>query len=199
MEKKYSAHAACDNFSLEEIKECIAIAHAIDVKVYVAVNTILYEDELIPCFLECKKYIDMGVDALIVQDFGLINLIHKHYPTFTIHASTQLNCHNVDQAKMLNKIDCSRIVLARETPLETVKEIIKQTHLEIEVFVHGALCVSSSGNCYMSSFIGNRSGNRGRCAQPCRLEGSIVSSSNKIGEGKYPLSMKDLCMLPYLD
>ncbi len=196
--KQFSARAYAENFTLEDIKECIDIAHAVNVKVHIAVNTLLFEDEFDECFKMCEEYISSGADALIIQDLGLINKIHSCYPNYPIHASTQLNVHNVSEAMMLKKLGVTRIVMAREATLLDIKEIIKKTHLEIEVFAHGALCVSCSGQCLMSSFIGNRSGNRGRCAQPCRLEGKIISSEGKVAASNYPLSMKDLCTIENL-
>lgn len=196
--KQFSARAYAENFTIEDIKECIDIAHAVNVEVHITVNTLLFEEEFEECFKMCEEYIALGVDALIIQDLGLISKIHRCYPNFPIHASTQLNVHNVSEALMLKKLGVTRIVMARESSLEDIKEIIKKTHLEIEVFAHGALCVSCSGQCLMSSFIGNRSGNRGRCAQPCRLEGKIVTSEGKIISDNYPLSMKDLCTIENL-
>lgn len=197
--KNYSARAYAENFSYEDIKECIISAHAINVKIHIAVNTLLFADEIEDCINECVKYIELGVDALIIQDLGLIYRLHMMYPDFPIHASTQLNVHNLNEAKMLKELGVKRIVMARETNIKDIKEIIDKTHLEVEVFVHGALCVSGSGQCLMSSFIGNRSGNRGKCAQPCRLEGKIVSENGEAIKDQYPLSMKDLCALDYLD
>ena len=195
--KAFSARAYASNFSDEEVKECIKEAHLRNVKVYITVNTLLFEDELEVCLNQCKKYIEYGVDAFIVQDLGLVSLLRRAFPDFPLHASTQLNVHNIDEANKLKKIGITRVVLARETPLKVVKEIIDKTHLEVEVFVHGALCVSQSGQCLMSSFIGNRSGNRGRCAQPCRMKGKLVSTS--FSKSGYMLSTKELCTLPYID
>ncbi len=196
--KDFSARAYADNFSLEEMDECIKIAHVLNVKVYVAVNTLIFEDELEKCFQMCEKYIDIGVDAFIVQDLGLVSLLRRAYPDFPLHASTQMNVHSLLQAQALQKLGFKRVVLSRECSLKTIKEIINKTHLEVEVFVHGALCVSQSGQCYMSSFIGNRSGNRGRCAQPCRMNGRIVSE-NYESDTIFPLSTKDLCTIDKID
>ena len=165
--KLFSARAYASNFSNEELKELIIYAHLRNVKVYVTVNTLVFEEE----FFEAIKFIEFlyrnNVDAILLQDLGLASYIHKVYPSLEIHASTQLNCHNISEAKALMKLGFKRIVLARETPLHLVREI-KRLGVEVEVFVHGALCVSYSGQCLMSSLIGNRSGNRGKCAQPCR-------------------------------
>ncbi len=196
--KNYSARAYAENFTLEEIKQCIDMAHAVNVKVYIVVNTLLFDEEFDDCLSICEEYIKMGVDSFIIQDIGLLEKIHALYPKFPLHASTQLNVSTVEQAKALKAIGVKRVVLARELSIEKIKEIIDKTHLEVEVFVHGALCVSCSGQCLMSSFIGNRSGNKGKCAQPCRLEGKIVSQNFDSGL-IYPLSMKDLALINYLD
>lgn len=196
--KSFSARAYATNFTYEDIKECVREAHLRNVLVYVTVNTLLFEDELEKCIKECEEYISLGVDAFIIQDLGLASILRRLFPTFPLHASTQMNVFNVDQAKKLKELGITRIVLARECPLSLVKEIKEKTNLEIEVFVHGALCVSFSGQCLMSSFIGDRSGNRGRCAQPCRMKGRLLSSKNTSNEG-YMLSTKELCDLEYID
>ena len=195
--KNFSARAYAPNFEYEEIKFCIDKAHELNVKVYITVNTLLFEDEFDECFQECEKYIALGSDALIIQDIGLIYKLHLCYPNYPLHASTQLNVHDLKGALALKKLGVKRIVLARESNLSLAKEISEKLHLEVEIFVHGALCVSCSGQCLMSSFIGNRSGNRGRCAQPCRLEGKIIKDDQQM-DVNYPLSMKDLCTLEEL-
>lgn len=195
--KMFSARAYASNFSFEDMKECVTYAHLRNVKVYVTVNTLLFENEIEECLKQCEEYINIGVDAFIVQDIGLISLLKRAFPTFPLHASTQLNVHNVEQAAQLKKMGVSRVVVARECSIEDVREIINKTRLEVEVFVHGALCVSQSGQCLMSSFIGKRSGNRGRCAQPCRMKGKIVSLDSET-EAKYFLSTKELCAIEYL-
>ena len=136
------------------------------------------------------------VDGLIIQDLGLAYYLHQRLPSLPLHASTQLSCHNKEEALALKKLGFVRIVLAREAPLTLIREI-KDLGLEVEVFVHGALCVSYSGSCYLSSFIGGRSGNRGRCAQPCREKYHLVSDSQDYGEAFF-LSTKDLNTLKYL-
>ncbi len=195
--KSFSARAYANNFTIEELEECVKYAHLNDVLVYVAVNTLLFESEINECIKECEKYINIGVDAFIVQDLGLVSILHRMFPSFPLHASTQMNVNSLEQALKLKEMGIKRIVLARETPIETIKEIKEKTKIEIEVFVHGALCVSESGRCLMSSFIGDRSGNRGKCAQPCRMKGNLVSNSLK-KEG-YILSTKDLCTINYID
>jgi len=165
--KLFSARAYASNFSNEELEKMIIYAHKRDVKVYITVNTIIFEEEF-PQVIEFVEFLhSRNVDGILLQDLGLAYYLHQVYPDLVLHASTQLNCHNVAQAKALMDVGFKRLVLARETPLEVTKQI-KDLGVEVEVFVHGALCVSYSGQCLMSSFIGNRSGNRGRCAQPCR-------------------------------
>ena len=190
--KLFSARAYASNFSNEELKELIIYAHLRNVKVYVTVNTLVFEEE----FFEAIKFIEFlyrnNVDAILLQDLGLASYIHKVYPSLEIHASTQLNCHNISEAKALMKLGFKRIVLARETPLHLVREI-KRLGVEVEVFVHGALCVSYSGQCLMSSLIGNRSGNRGKCAQPCR--NYMICEGDNRRSTEFAISMKDLCTI----
>lgn len=190
--KHFGARAYANNFSNEEIKEIIKIAHIFNVKVYVTVNTIVFDEE-IPELINFLDFLyENDCDAVIVQDLGVLNIIRTRYPDFEIHASTQMNIHSVEEAKVLKKLGVKRIVVAREIDIDLIKRIKKEVDIEIEVFVHGALCISSSGKCYMSSIIGRRSGNRGRCAQPCRLEYKL-----KDEEG-YLISPKDLFALPRL-
>ena len=182
------------NFSYEEIKEAIIYAHLYDVKVYVTTNTIVYEDE-VDTFMSYVDYlVSCNVDALIMQDLGMIDLVHKTYPDLEIHASTQMHIHNLDGVIMAEKLGIKRVVLARETSIEEISSIKKKTNMPIEVFIHGALCVSYSGQCYMSTLIGNRSGNRGTCAQCCRQFYMLQDDKQIIDEG-YLLSTKDLNIL----
>ncbi len=191
--KSFGARAYADNFSNEEIGEMIAFAHLFGVKVYVTVNTVVFDEE----FSALEEFLDFlylhDCDAVIVQDLGVANFISHRYPDFPMHASTQMNIHSLDQALVLKKLGFKRVILAREQSLSEVAEIKKHSGLEIEVFAHGALCVSCSGNCYLSSIIGKRSGNRGRCAQPCRTEYTLN------GRTEYFLSPKDLNVIEYID
>lgn len=184
--KQFGARAYANNFSNDEIKTMISEAHLFDVKVYVTVNTIIYDDEI----EELIEFLDFlylnGSDAIIVQDLGVANIVRHRYPEFDLHASTQMNIHSIEQVKLLKDLGFKRVVLARELSIEEISDIKKAVDIEVEVFVHGALCVSCSGNCYFSSLVGKRSGNRGRCAQPCRL---LYSQNNDSG---YLLSPKDL-------
>jgi len=196
--KSFGARAYADNFTNTEINEMIEYAHVRNVRVYVTVNTLLFDEE----FKAVMDYVDFlyehDCDAIIVQDLGVLREIHARYPDFELHASTQMNVHNVGQARMLKKFGISRIVMAREANLDQITAIQRETGLEIEIFVHGALCQSYSGNCLMSSIIGKRSGNRGKCAQPCRLPYRLESNEG-IEEINYPLSMKDLMTVEEID
>lgn len=182
----FGARSFAGNFSNEELIEAIKYAHIYGVKVYVTTNTLVYENE-VSVFLE---YIDFlhknNVDAIIIQDIGMLDLIRKTYPNLEIHASTQMHIHNLEGVKFLQELGVKRIVLARETSILKIKEIKEKTQADLEVFVHGALCVSYSGQCLMSSLIGDRSGNRGTCTQNCRKQYKLNNESG------YFLSMKDL-------
>lgn len=191
---KFSARAYASNFDNETMKKAVDYCHSYGVKIYVTMNTLLKEKEL----NEAIKYVgylyEIGVDALIVQDLGLVNLIQEKYSDFEIHASTQVTIHNGEGAIYFKEKGFTRIVLSRELSLEEIKHISKDLNIETEMFIHGALCVCYSGQCLMSSMIGGRSGNRGRCAQPCRMEYTL--KSNNMGEKKaYLLSPKDMCTI----
>ncbi len=192
--KLFSARASADNFSNDEIKDITRYAHSIGRKVYVTLNTLLYQDEFFEAVAFANFLYEINVDGVIIQDLGLASYLHKTLPQLPLNASTQLNCHNVEQAKALIKVGFKRIVLAREANVDTVKAV-KDLGVEVEVFVHGALCVSYSGNCLLSSFIGNRSGNRGRCAQPCRMLYSLYEDGKKISDPTFAISTKDLMTL----
>lgn len=191
---KFSARAKAIEFDNEKMKEAVDYCHSYGVKIYVTMNIILKENEL----REAIKYVgylyEIGVDALIIQDTGLVNLIQSAYPDFEIHASTQMTIHNGEGAVYFKSKGFERIVLSRELSLKEIEYISKDLGIETEIFVHGALCVSYSGQCLMSSMIGGRSGNRGKCAQPCRQEYRLVSE--KSGEKKgHLLSTKDTCTI----
>lgn len=199
----YSARGYADNFSNEEIIEAINYAHLYGVKIYVAVNTLVYDSE-VETFM---NYIDFlhknNVDAIIIQDLGMLDLVHKTYPNLEIHASTQMHIHNIEGVKFAKKVGIKRVVLAREVSIDSIKEIKKQVDIDLEVFCHGALCVSYSGQCLMSSLIGGRSGNRGVCAGTCRLPYDLVTLKDNrqivLNKDKYLLSMKDLNTLEHID
>ena len=195
----FGARAFANNFNDEEIVEAIKYAHLYGIKVYVTTNILIYEHE-VEHFLNYIEFLHKNnVDAIIIQDLGMLDLVHKTYPNLEIHASTQMHIHNLDGAIMAKKLGVKRVVLARETSIEVIEEIKKKVDVDLEIFAHGALCVSYSGQCLFSSLIGNRSGNRGSCVGSCRLPYKIVDESNhKLNNGNYPLSMKDLNTLEYV-
>ena len=185
----FNARIRAKNFTLENIDEAIRLCHAHGVKVYVTLNTQLYNREL-PKMLEYVGAIyEKGADALIVADFGVASLIQEYYPSFEIHASTQASVHNLDGVNILSQtLGFSRVVLARELDKDSVEYISKNAKAETEIFVHGAHCMSVSGQCLASFCMGGRSGNRGECAQPCRLQYSVGNQKS------YPLSLKDMSL-----
>ena len=197
--KLFGARAFSSNFTDEEIVKAINYAHLYGVKVYVTTNILVYEKE-VDSFLEYISFLHRNnVDAVIIQDLGMLDLVRKTFPNLEVHASTQMHIHNLDGASFMEKLGVKRVVLARETSVSKIKEIKENTNIDIEIFVHGALCVSYSGQCLMSSLIGQRSGNRGTCAGSCRQMYSIVDEKNNtLLENFYPLSMKDLCSLENL-
>lgn len=176
--------------SLEDIKEIVDYAHKFDVKVYIALNTILTDSEIERAEKLIAKLEKIGIDALIIQDFGLIEIAQRY--KIPIHASTQCDNRTVEKVKMLEDIGFTRVVLARELSLEEIEAIKKQTKTELECFIHGALCVSYSGQCYLSYLLGGRSANRGECAQPCRKKYSLVSQNGEvIAQNEHLLCLKD--------
>lgn len=179
--------------SLEDIKEIVDYAHKFYVKVHVTVNTILTDDELVEAQKLIQNLYDIGVDAIIVQDMGIFKLaVEGKLPPIALHASTQCDNRTLEKVKFFDNIGVSRVILARELSLEQIKEICEHTNAEIETFIHGALCVSYSGQCYMSYYIGGRSANKGECAQACRKKYTLVDDKgNVIAKDKYLLSMKD--------
>lgn len=196
----FGARAFAGNFTNEEIIEAINYAHLYGVKVYVTINTIIYENE-VERFLDYVRFLHKNnVDAVIIQDIGMFDLLRKKFPNLELHASTQMHIHNYDGALLAKKLGFKRIVLARETPIDVIKKIKEEIDIEVEVFIHGALCVSYSGQCLMSALIGRRSGNRGTCAQICRKPYDLYDINNKkLNNEKYLLSTKDLCTLENLD
>ena len=191
---KFSARAYASNFDNDNMIKAIDYAHSYNIKVYVTLNTILKENEI----EEAVKYVgflyEIGVDALIIQDVGLLKRIGEEFKDFELHASTQLTVHNGEAALYFKDKGFHRIVLSRELSLDEIRYISKDLAIETEMFVHGALCISYSGQCLMSSIIGGRSGNRGRCAQPCRMEYTL--KGEKTGEKRgYLLSPKDMCTI----
>ncbi len=200
--KEFSARASANNFDREELKEAVKYAHIRDVKVFVTANTLIKQNE-IDDFVEYIKYLyDIDIDAVILQDIGMAKLIKSLLPDFELHASTQMVAHSLEDVLYLQNIGFDRVVLARELNIEEIEYICKNTNVDIEIFVHGALCVCYSGQCLMSSMIGNRSGNRGRCAQPCRQKYELIdiNTGQKIfTDGEYLLSPRDLNTIEEID
>ncbi|SDC48134.1 putative protease [Candidatus Frackibacter sp. WG12] len=201
--KAFNARENAQNFTVDELKEVFNYAHIRGVKVYVTVNTLYKDDEVRDVLKFIEKIYNYGVDAVIVQDLGVARLINEAFPDLELHGSTQMTIHNLEGAKYLEDLGFSRVILARELSLDEIKKIIKGTKLEVETFVHGALCVCYSGQCLMSSLIGGRSGNRGRCAQPCRLPYTLVELEDEVVVGKeytnsHLLSPKDINTLEIL-
>jgi len=192
----FGARAYADNFDEQGLREAIRMAHLRNVLINVTVNTIVDDKEL-PDMADYLRFLyEAGADAILVQDLGVAKLAREVVPNLPLHASTQMTVHNLDGVLALEKLGFTRVVLSREVSLETIKHIIANSNVEIEVFVHGALCVCYSGQCLMSSLIGGRSGNRGRCAQPCRLPYTLVDEEDndllKDTAGKYLLSPRDM-------
>lgn len=194
---KFSARAYADNLNESALEEAVKYCHYYNVKVHVPFNTLIKEDEIKEALDYAGYLYEIGVDALIIQDIGIAFLIKKYYPSFELHASTQMTVHNREGAEALKSFGFKRIVLSRELSLDEVKRISCNLDIETEIFVHGALCVCYSGQCLMSSIIGGRSGNRGRCAQPCRLPYSLIDGKNMEHSG-YLLSPKDICGIEHI-
>lgn len=189
--KRFGARAFANNFTLEELENATKLCHLYDVKIYVTVNTLIYENEFNDAIDYIKVLHKIGVDAVIMQDIGLINVIHQILPNLEIHASTQMHNHSEESLKFLENLGIKRVVFARELPLDYISNI--NTDLEKEVFIHGSLCVSYSGQCLFSSCILNRSGNRGECAGMCRLPYKLYENDKLVDtDGEYILSPKDL-------
>ena len=204
--ENFGARKYAENFTVPEIREAVKYAHLHNVKVYVTANTLIKEGELEKVTNYLLELYKMGVDAVLIQDIGLIKIINENIPKLKIHASTQMNIHNIEGIKWASEHGIKRVVLPRETEMNELKEIIDYAHslnIEIEIFAHGALCYSYSGHCLLSSMQGGRSGNRGTCAQPCRERYELnINKSKKINpktEGDYLLSPKDLSLYEHLD
>lgn len=194
----FSARAHAQNFNSEEIVEAIKYCHLRDVKVYITLNT-LYSDKQFPDLIAYLDFLySQQIDAVLVQDLGLMKVIRERYPDLDLHVSTQASVYNVEAINFFQSLGAKRVVLARENTIEEIKYIKENTDLEIEVFIHGALCMSYSGQCLMSSIMYQRSGNKGDCAQPCRLPYSLIKDNQVISSPEYLLSPKDLCTIDYL-
>ncbi|MFC2287345.1 MAG: peptidase U32 family protein, partial [Selenomonas sp.] len=192
----FGARAYADNFDEEGLREAITFAHSRDVRVHVTVNTIVRDEEMAALSRYLRFLYEAGADAALVQDLGVYRLARQAAPDLPLHASTQMTVHNLEGVLLLQEMGFERVVLSRELSLEDIRYITAHCQVEIETFVHGALCVCYSGQCLMSSMIGGRSGNRGRCAQPCRLPYTLVdeTGADVLGKdaGQFLLSPKDL-------
>jgi putative protease len=193
---KFSARAYADNFDGETLVKAVSYSHIRGVKVFVTINILLSDRELVEALDYVSYLYHIGVDAIIVQDLALLKLVASAFPQMEVHCSTQMTVHNSEGVKYYSALGAKRIVLARELSLVEVKHIVQSTGVECEIFIHGALCVSYSGQCLMSSLIGGRSGNRGRCAQPCRKKYSFYNfKTGKVESGnqnKHLMSTRDL-------
>ena len=190
--KDFSARKSAENFSSEELKAAIDYCHLHGKKAYLALNTLIHDSEMEKALGLAAEAWNMGIDALIIQDLGLAKCLQEYYPEITLHASTQMSIHTPEGAKFLWERGFKRVVLARELSLKEIKEIRECCPVELEVFIHGALCMSVSGQCYFSAILGGRSGNRGMCAQPCRLPFSFEGND-------HALSLKDNSLIEHLN
>lgn len=195
--KLFNARANASNFDIEELRKIVEYAHLRDVKIHITMNTLLDDNEIKDALEFAYELYKIGIDAVIVQDLGLAKVLHENIPQLVLHASTQISTHNLEGVNELAKLGFSRVVLARELSIDEIKYICDNTDTEIEIFAHGALCISYSGECLMSSMIGDRSGNRGKCAQPCRLPYTLIKNDTEISSG-YLLSPKDLATIEIL-
>ena len=193
----FSARAFADNFNMEELKKAIEYAKIRGVKTNLTLNTLIKDNEFENAFELAKKAYEFGIDAIIVQDIGFATKLIELLPDLPVHASTQMSIHNLNGVLELQKMGFKRVVLSRELSINEIEYICKNSKIEIECFVHGALCISYSGQCLFSSMIGGRSGNRGKCAGPCRLPYELLENDKKIDSG-YLLNSKDLCGLDYI-
>ena len=187
---KFGARAYAKNFTEEELASAIKLCHAMGVRIYVTLNTLIFDKELEEAVDYTKRLHAMGVDALIVADLGVVAKIRDEIPELELHASTQMGIHNTEGVNFAAELGCARAVLARECTGDDIRIITEKSNAEIEVFLHGALCVCHSGQCLFSSMVGGRSGNRGECAQPCRLP---------YNDGRYPLSLRDLSLSQHIE
>ena len=188
----FNARRNAKNFTFEELKDAVSYCHAHGVNVHAALNTLVTDNEILTAYEDIKSVVNAGVDAVIVQDLGVAKIIRECFPDLEMHASTQMTVHNVAGVRELEAFGFKRAVLSRELSFNEIKHICENTYIDIEVFIHGALCMCMSGGCYLSSILGQRSGNRGLCAQPCRLD-------FKLNGREYALSLKDMCHIEYIN
>lgn len=193
----YSARSGATNFTLDELKKAIEYAHIRNVKVHLALNILIKNNEFDEAIYIAEKAYEYGIDAIIVQDLGLAMTLIKNFPNLPVHASTQMTVNNLNGVKMMEDLGFQRVVLAREMSCHEIEHVCRNTSIEIETFIHGAICISYSGQCLMSSMIGGRSANRGKCAQACRLPYELLEEDKVVDKG-YLLSPRDLCGLEFL-
>jgi putative protease len=208
--ERFGARAYADNFTTEEIIQSLAEAHVLEKKIYLTANILTREEELPELAAFVKTLDRAGLDGVIVQDIGVLSALHEACPDLPLHASTQLSVTSAEAVRYLRRLGVSRVVPARELSLKEVETLraedakVYEEPIEIEAFIHGAMCYSYSGRCLMSSFLGGRSGNRGRCAGTCRLPYRILDENRQYAgpdarkKEVYPLSMKDMCVLSIL-
>ena len=196
---RFNARRLADNFDNESLRKAVEYAHLYGVRIYITLNILIKEKELDEMKAFVSELEELRVDGVIVQDLGAARYIAQNHPALSLHASTQMTIHQLEGVKVLEEMGFSRVIPARELTLEELKHISGSSCLELETFIHGALCVSYSGQCLMSSMLGGRSGNRGMCAQPCRLAYTLNKAQNNAGQPAYHLSMKDLSTVEYLD
>jgi len=174
---KFGARAYANNFDYEELQKAIDYAHLRNVKIYVTMNTIVYDKELDEAYKQIDKIYEIGVDGIIIQDLAIFTYVVNNYPKMEAHCSTQMGLDDLEGTLLLKSLGAKRVVLSREVSIEDIKKIKKEAKIPIEIFVHGALCVSYSGNCLMSGLIGYRSGNRGRCVGSCRKPYELINTT----------------------
>ena len=196
--KGFNARQAADNFTTDELQDIVNYAKLRGVRVYVTVNILVKQKEMKELFDYLTYLEEVGVHAIIIQDLGIAHMVKRYFPQLRMHASTQMAAHSIEDVLFLKSLGFKRVVLARELQLQEIQEIIKTCDIEVETFVHGALCYSYSGQCLMSSLIGGRSGNRGRCAQPCRMKYTLKEDGNALTKESYLLSLKDICSVEFL-
>lgn len=187
----FNARRKAENFGADALKNAVSYCHGRGVRVHVTVNTLVRDEELPKLFETMEEIAGSGADAVILQDMGTVSLFERHLPKLPRHASTQMTIHNADGAKLAEDMGFSRVILGRELSLSEIRRIREAVDIELECFIHGALCMSVSGQCLLSSVLGDRSGNRGLCAQPCRLD-------FRAGSRDHALSLKDACLIPHL-
>ena len=198
--QKFGARAYSDNFDIDSLKEAVEYAHLRDVKIFVTMNTIVFEDEIADMKEQLHQLNGIGVDGIIVQDLAVFDYVEKNFEDMEVHCSTQMGIDDLEGALLCKELGSDRVVLAREVPIEKVKKIKKEADIPIEIFVHGALCVSYSGNCLMSGLIGYRSGNRGRCVGSCRKQYELIDTfTGKTIGTNYILSTKDLNTIDHIE